>query len=440
MNRTGVDPFLAACGGEGPLIVKSGVRDAGTEPRSLRQPFLVVGRLPRGDVCLDNPQVSRRHAYFQLLDGRLYGVDLGSRTGTVHAGKPLEAGWIDPAQDVRIGPFGLRLLSGSRGSREGEDATEPSDPLNPDFGQARFELPPARLEVAIAGAPPRVWRMGGALALIGHGSLCRLRLKDHRVARYHCSLVRVPEGLWVVDLLTEWGTAHNGSLIRSCPVLPGDFLSIGPFSIRLLESEARVPARRREGASLAAATTSANTPERAQSPIDSAPAEWFPTGTFCGSVSATAALNWEPVNRLEALERRQDAMQDQFQQAIMLMLKAFGGMHREQMDVLTSELAEVRRLSGVIDELRAEMLQRPVEAPSPRVTDGPVVAPSDRDHPPREPEAAPWSDLDACDPESLRVRRDPREVHAFVSERLAAFERERQGRWSRILHTLTRTS
>ncbi len=439
MSSADPDLFLRACGDGGPLVV--GITPSGQggvahmEPRVIAQPYLVVGRLPTADVCLDDPQVSRRHAYIQLLGGRLYGVDLGSRTGTFHRNRRVDAGWIGPGQDVQIGPFGLRFLNGS--GCGGED--EGPDPLNSALRHDGSELPPLRFEVNAPGIPPRVWRMAGTLALVGRGALCRLALRGQRIGLYHCSLVRTHEGLWAVDLLTEWGTEHNGAVVRSCRLVPGDRLGVGPFSIRLLEPQQSVRSTSEPEAIRSAGTALRTADEHAHASINADGTHAFPAAASLETTSRLTALPWDPDGRLAALEQRQEMMQDQFQQAILLILKAFGGMHREQMEVLTAELNEVRRLTESIDGLREELLRKPADVPGARPAEKPADAATVPPIP-NGPEPPPWFNPDLCNLESPRVRRDPREVHAFVSERLEAFERERQSRWNRILRTLTGTS
>ena len=75
--------FLAACGVEDSLqlIVKSQSANE-SKLRPLYQPFAIIGRDLRADLVLDHPQVSRRHVYLQVIEGRAFWVDLESRTGT----------------------------------------------------------------------------------------------------------------------------------------------------------------------------------------------------------------------------------------------------------------------------------------------------------------------------------------------------------------------
>ena len=75
--------FLTACGLADPLqlVVESQSAEEG-ELRLLHQPFALIGRDPRADLVLDHARVSRRHVYFQVIEGRAFWVDLESRTGT----------------------------------------------------------------------------------------------------------------------------------------------------------------------------------------------------------------------------------------------------------------------------------------------------------------------------------------------------------------------
>jgi pSer/pThr/pTyr-binding forkhead associated (FHA) protein len=69
--------FLTACGLAGPLqlVVESQSAEGG-ELRLLHQPFALIGRDPRADLVLDHARVSRRHVYFQVIEGRAFWVDL----------------------------------------------------------------------------------------------------------------------------------------------------------------------------------------------------------------------------------------------------------------------------------------------------------------------------------------------------------------------------
>src|SRR5262245_26155864 len=65
--------FLRACGAAGPLRL-SVESPAGEEVirGEFDQPFLLIGREEWADLPLANSAVSRRHAFLQVIDGRLF--------------------------------------------------------------------------------------------------------------------------------------------------------------------------------------------------------------------------------------------------------------------------------------------------------------------------------------------------------------------------------
>ena len=64
----------------------------------LSQPFALIGRAPFADLVLPDAAVSTRHTYLQVIDGRVFGVDLGSRTGTFWDQQRCASGWISCAK------------------------------------------------------------------------------------------------------------------------------------------------------------------------------------------------------------------------------------------------------------------------------------------------------------------------------------------------------
>src|SRR6516165_9204921 len=76
------DLFLEACSATGTLQVQMECQGKPAAEKIVPLPFIVVGRDEGCDLVLDDDQVSLRHAFFQVVGGRLFGVDLRSRTGT----------------------------------------------------------------------------------------------------------------------------------------------------------------------------------------------------------------------------------------------------------------------------------------------------------------------------------------------------------------------
>ena len=80
------------------IVIKSGNR-----VREFSQGRVVVGRARDADFCIDNPDVSRRHAAITWSNGKLLLEDLGSTNGTMVNGYPVSSTVITPQDVVVIG-------------------------------------------------------------------------------------------------------------------------------------------------------------------------------------------------------------------------------------------------------------------------------------------------------------------------------------------------
>src|SRR5439155_1003297 len=67
---------------------------------ALEKPFALIGSGVNADLRLDDNQVSHRHLYLQVYDGRVFAVDLGSRTGTFWEAGRQAYGWLDRGQSL----------------------------------------------------------------------------------------------------------------------------------------------------------------------------------------------------------------------------------------------------------------------------------------------------------------------------------------------------
>jgi pSer/pThr/pTyr-binding forkhead associated (FHA) protein len=232
VGKQPLELFLEACGATGPLQL--GVQQPGKPEvvrRAFQQPFIVAGRDPGTDLPLDHQQVSRRHAYLQVIAGRLFCVDLRSRTGTHWESGPRQSGWLGPGQVIGIGPFGIRPGEGGDGGTSRPGPADDVSPLSSRF-PGQDLLPGVALEFLGGGTRPAPWRMNCALVLVGGAPDCKVRIADPSVSRHHCSLVRTPVGVWVVDLLGRGGVSVNGARVRCARLGDGDQLEVGQSLIR----------------------------------------------------------------------------------------------------------------------------------------------------------------------------------------------------------------
>ena len=439
MNHPASDHFLTACGSVEPLRIGVGQRD---EPQSetwtFSRPFVVIGRRSESDLVLDHWQVSRRHAYLQLIEGRYYCVDLGSRTGT-HGGDATErSGWLERGRAIQIGPFAVR-------------PEWPSTPAPPpgNLPGVTWELPGRAIGQAI-------WRMDRHLVLIGRSPACKIRLVEPDVSKFHCSLVMTPQGVWVVDLLGQKGVFVNDEPVRCARIDDGDELRVGRHTLRarydtpprpLLRIEPSAPPstesspttvmpnlpRTFQGPSIGSDLATRFKPSPPLPPLD-LPALMEHSG---GAIDPSVNLL---VNQFGLMQQQ---MFDQFHQTMMMMFEGFAALHREQSSSIRDEFERVRELSREIELLRVETAKLAEAAARP--PDRPRLATNG--HPPRRPLSSvpPKPDADRGDAGPIRRAASPNpdpevDIHAQLCLRLSSIETERQNRWQKILGMMSSRS
>jgi pSer/pThr/pTyr-binding forkhead associated (FHA) protein len=434
VNHPSQEFFLAACGSDEPLRVGVGQRDAmAPETWTFQQPFLVIGRRPESDLMLDHWQVSRRHAYLQLIEGRYYCVDLGSRTGT-HGGDATErSGWLERGRAIQIGPFAVR----------------PEWPTQ--SGRSSGTLPGVTWELPGRVIGQAIWRMDRHLVLIGRSAACKIRIVEPDVSKFHCSLVLTPKGVWVVDLLGQKGVFVNDEPVRCARVEDGDTLRVGRHSLRARYDTPPLPLPRPEPPAPSSTQSSLVTvvpPHPFRTPLNGElPARRMPpmpplNHELSRYQENSGGIVDPSVNMLvHQFGMMQQQMFDQFHHTMMMMFEGFAALHREQNSSIREEFEQVRKLSQEIEALRAETARlaeaaaRPVDRPRPATnghsSPGGQPAPTAGRNPaPGEPIKRPA--LPAPDPEV--------DIHAQLCLRLASIQSERQNRWQKILGMMSSRS
>jgi pSer/pThr/pTyr-binding forkhead associated (FHA) protein len=353
--------FLSACGASGSLTwILEGPGRAERLERD--QPFLVVGSDPACTLPLNHPDVCPRHAYLQLIGGRLYCLDLGSRTGTYRDGRNLRAGWVARGQAIRIGPYRIRLAGDApQGPAPAQAQDQDQTPLPAHAAAWTLEL--SHRAVRSTRCP-----VESALMLAGSAADCQVRLVDPRVSNYHCSLIPTRDGLWMVDLLGRGGATINAAPARHGLVRPGDALRIGESSIRLhAEAVAEVEAVAGDKAAPEAEPEPAGEDfevehEGEPQPIPAASdsdAATLPARIADLATAGGLQLPDLPADQARLAESFLVPFLTQFsrvqQRAERERLEAFAAVQREQLGVLREELDQVRELRQELEELRAEL-------------------------------------------------------------------------------------
>ena len=156
-------------------------------------------------------------------------------------GSPGSLAGLNQVEVIRIGPFELQRLGGSAPSQADRRAPSGRGDLP---SRCTGALQPAIADVTLEflNGPSRstCWPMNRVMSLIGSAGGCKFRLADPSVAPFHCSLLRSPVGLWVVDLLGPDGIGVNDALVRYALLADNDVLKVGRYRIRI---RSRFPGR-----------------------------------------------------------------------------------------------------------------------------------------------------------------------------------------------------
>lgn len=194
-------------------------------------PFAVIGRSSGCHVCLPGEGVSYRHAFLQVIGGRVLCVDLLSARGIQWDGTA-PGPWFSPEHQLTIGGYTLQLYDDGWAY----DASLPS-PLDvrpraqqrPEYGV----LPEVQLEMASGSLAGKSWPINRVLTLLGRDDRCRITCADDRISKVHCSLLLAPSGLWVVDLLGRGGIRVNGEQVQCAYLSDQAELQVGRYVMRI---------------------------------------------------------------------------------------------------------------------------------------------------------------------------------------------------------------
>jgi pSer/pThr/pTyr-binding forkhead associated (FHA) protein len=479
-----ISRFAEACGATGPLdlrvdLAEGGVLAEGTVP----MPLSLIGRDDACDVTLTDSDVNPRHAWLQVIAGRVFALDLGSRTGLGWPGGSTGSGWLDVGIPMRVGPFNVRLRS--------PVAQRPLafplayNPLVSDPNLSRLR-PTVALEFRNGKRAKDRWTLNRLVTPIGRAPDCKIRLTADDIAGYHCGLVLTPDGLWVVDLSGR-GVVVNGERMRVSPLRHGAELWIGRFLIGVqYPAVSATPANGRTGlltppTPLPGLSASAsprprtsviqNTPED-EVDLGAAPihdsnsglpsshimADAFrlwgttggpvsnpilvsgsgaiaPAGQEASTESSSGRMAAPHASPSEAVPVSDDAiglmlrqlgeihgqMLAQFQQSLVLMVQLFGTIRRDQYPAMQRELARIQELNTELAQFQAEVARRAAEA-----------APAGTRTPP--PRVVPVSHPAHIDQSSARPGdTDGSTLQAWVLDRINALQQERQSRWQALV-------
>ena len=172
MHERALELFREACGLGAPIVLEcegpSASADSGAG-HTFASPFVLIGRERRSGLFLEDGQVGRRHALLQAVAGRVFVVDLESRSKVFWEGEdsPREHGWLAESVSIKIGPYRIRRSSTGAVADWANNLDGFESPLKAN-GKDADSLPRAALELPIrTGDGPSLWRIDSRLALCG---------------------------------------------------------------------------------------------------------------------------------------------------------------------------------------------------------------------------------------------------------------------------------
>jgi hypothetical protein len=198
-------------------------------------PYGVIGRGAGSHLCLEGDDVGYRHAYLQVIGGRILCVDLLSRRGLEWDGAT-PGPWLSPEHRLRIGSYTLQLYDDGW-SFDSELPSpldfRPRSEQRPEYGV----LPEVQLELAAGSGAGKAWPINRVLTLIGRDERCRITCSDDQISKVHCSLLLAPSGLWVIDLLGRTGVRVNGRQVPFAYLPHGSEFQIGKYKLRAVYAQ-----------------------------------------------------------------------------------------------------------------------------------------------------------------------------------------------------------
>jgi FHA domain len=207
------------------------LRGLGSEPGRiirLRRPFALIGRALGADIRIDDPLVEDRHALL-LLDRRgVFGVDLLSRSGTRFAGAEAASAWLGAGDILEVAGRRIELLQIKIDGSPFETTLSDDDPLGDSSGLVGLTLEPI-------DAPGPPWMLGSALAFVGRGEACAIRIEDESAESTHCALLRCRSSVHVINFVGHRTLVNDHPIEWGSALLDGDVLIIGNvrFSVNL---------------------------------------------------------------------------------------------------------------------------------------------------------------------------------------------------------------
>ncbi len=183
-----------------------------------------IGRLNECDIELNQPNISRRHAFIKRAGEKLQIIDNNSGNGVYVNGKRVKNASLKSGDEIRIGANTLRVdVNAAKLTGQEIEVAQVKSAAKATRVQklTRFIVS----DSISATQPTR--EFSSENLTIGRGEKCRLILDDPEASRLHATIQHRDGSFTIKDAGSANGTLVNGTRIIEAPVNSGDTIEIG---------------------------------------------------------------------------------------------------------------------------------------------------------------------------------------------------------------------
>lgn len=428
--------FAKDCEAEAPSSFLIANKTLGTsELVEVKPPFALVGKTHQADIPLKE-HCSWRQVYLQLVRGRWFFLSLNS-PHVSWKGIRKNSGWLLDDTPLEFGPWSISLQTGMLAGQPlllpdcNPMASNSASFFNDNTIVLEF------LNSSISKNHGTHLVLNRLITLIGRASACRLRFHDTTVSNFHASLVQTARGLWVVDL-----SRRNGVFVNDDPVTfhflnDSDIIRVGSFQIKVHYDDGIPQTFFGKQPATGALPSSAST-DKSQNRHD-LPAiakETAGEGLPLELLQEQLGLDAKSLGILSYFHTMQDQMMARFEQTVEMLVGSFLSLQNEQMDLLRSELTQIRSLTEEINRLKAQF-----GSENPQANRDSGAEKSVKNTQQSKSEEVKTRDNKPAKNERPASKAgqpiaDPVEVHQWIEKKIANMEKEKSGRLQKLLQSI----
>ena len=187
-----------------------------------------IGRLNECDIELNQPNVSRQHAFIKRVGENLQIIDNNSGNGTFVNGRRVRHAALHNGDEIRIGPNTLVV------------DVQPEKMTGQEIEVARVKASqkPTRVEKLsrfiisdCTSGEKRTAEFSSENLTIGRGDKCRLVLDDPEISRLHATIHHQRGSFTLKDSGSINGTLINGERVIEQRLASGDLIEMGQATL-----------------------------------------------------------------------------------------------------------------------------------------------------------------------------------------------------------------